>query len=51
MLYFSVLEKSSGENLKDASLMISPGYASGQTELEMREQWTKHWNGVQTENS
>lgn len=37
--------------VKDASLMISPGYASGQTELEMREQWTKHWNGVQTENS
>ena len=37
--------------LKDASLMISPGYASGQTELEMREQWTTHWNGVQTENS
>ena len=37
--------------IQEVSMMISPGYSSGQSESEMRNQWHKHWNEVHSENS
>lgn len=37
--------------VNEASAMVSPGYSSGQSETEMRKQWTQYWEAVQSENS
>ena len=37
--------------ITEANVLVSPGYSSGKTESEMREEWENHWSSVQLENS
>ncbi|HCG90981.1 MAG TPA: flavin-nucleotide-binding protein [Dehalococcoidia bacterium] len=38
-------------HIAEVSQVISPGYAAGQSEAEMKQQWSNYWESVQLENS